>query len=423
MTDIHKTIEAVWKIESTRLIAGIARVTRDIGLAEELAQEALVTALEQWPEQGIPDNPAAWLMTAAKRRAIDSLRRGKMLEQKHGEIARELEYQQQRLGDAMDHALDQVIDDDVLRLIFTACHPVLTLEARIALTLRLICGLTTGEIARACLVPEKTLGQRIFRAKKTLTEAHVPFETPRGEELRRRVESVLSVVYLIFNEGYTATSGDEWMRAALCENALRLGRMLVQLLPAETEAYGLLALMELQASRTAARRGRNGEAVLLLDQDRSLWDYAQIQRGMAALGQAQRLGGGAGNYALQAAIAACHTRARTAAETDWQSIVFLYDALLQMNPSPVVALNRSVAIGMADGPAAGLRAVDELADEPALAGYHLLACVRGDLLVKLGRFAEAREEIQRAIAMTGNLREQELLTERLKTIGSSSASA
>jgi RNA polymerase sigma-70 factor (ECF subfamily) len=416
MTDIHRTIEAVWKIESTRLIAGIARVTRDIGIAEELAQDALVAALERWPEEGIPENPAAWLMTAAKRRAIDSLRRGQMLEMKHGEIARELEYQQQRLGDALDHALDQVIDDDVLRLIFTACHPVLTVEGRIALTLRLIGGLTTEEIARAFLVPEKTLGQRIFRAKKTLSEAHVPFETPRGDELRRRVESVLSVVYLIFNAGYTATSGSEWMRAALCDDALRLGRILAQLLPGEPEVHGLLALMELQASRTAARRGRKGEAVLLPDQDRSLWDYAQIQRGMAALGHAQRLGGGAGNYALQAAIAACHTRARTPQETDWERIVLLYDALLQISPSPIVALNRAVALGMAQGPAAGLDAVDKLTADPALAGYHLLPSVRGDLLTKLGRFTEAREEIQRAITMTQNLREQELLTERLKQI-------
>src|SRR5580658_3654427 len=281
--DLHRTIEAVWKIESTRLIAGIARVTRDVGIAEELAQDALVAALERWPEEGIPEKPAAWLMTAAKRCAIDALRRGRMLEQKHGEIARELEYQQQQLGEAMDRALDQVIDDDVLRLIFTACHPVLAVEGRVALTLRVACGLTTAEIARSFLVPEKTLGQRIFRAKKTLAEAHVPFETPRGDELRKRVESVLSVVYLIFNEGYTATSGEEWMRAALCDDALRLGRILVQLLPGESEVHGLLALMELQASRTAARRGRSGEAVLLLEQDRSLWDYAQIRRGMSAL--------------------------------------------------------------------------------------------------------------------------------------------
>lgn len=411
-----KTIEAVWKIESTRLIAGIARVTRDIGIAEQLAQDALVAALERWPEEGIPENPGAWLMTAAKRRALDSLRRGRMLEQKHEEITRELEFEQQRLGDALEHSLDQVIDDDVLRLIFTACHPVVAVEGRIALTLRLICGLTTEEIARAFLVPEKTMGQRIFRAKKTLSEAHVPFETPRGDELRRRVESVLLVVYLIFNEGYTATSGDEWMRAALCDDAVRLGRMLVHLLPGESEAYGLLALMELIASRTAARRGRNGEAVLLPDQDRSLWDYAQIQRGMAALEHAQKLGGGAGNYALQAAIAACHTRARTAKETDWEGIVHLYDGLLRISPSPIVALNRAVAVGMAQGPAAGLDAIDRLAADSALAGYHLLPSVRGDLLMKMGRFPEALEETQRAIAMTKNLREQELLMERLKQI-------
>jgi RNA polymerase sigma-70 factor (ECF subfamily) len=419
MSDIHRTIEAMWKIESARLIAAIARVTRDIGVAEELAQDALVTALEVWPEQGIPESPAAWLMTAAKRRALDSLRRGRMLVQKHEEITRELEFQQQQLADALEHSLDQVIDDDILRLIFTACHPVLTVEGRIALTLRLICGLTTAEIARAFLVAEKTMGQRIFRAKKTLSEAHVPFETPRGDELCRRVQSVLSVVYLIFNEGYTATSGDEWMRAALCDDALRLGRILVHLLHRESEVHGLLALMELQASRTAARRGRNGEPVLLPDQDRSLWDYAQIQRGMAALGHAQKLGGGAGNYVLQAAIAACHTQARTAKETDWERIVLLYDALLQISPSPIVALNRVVAIGMAQGPAAGLDALDamdEASTDSALAGYHLLPSVRGDLLMKLGRFTEAREEIQRAITRTQNLREQELLTERLKQI-------
>jgi RNA polymerase sigma-70 factor (ECF subfamily) len=419
MSDLHRTIEAVWKIESTRLIAAIARVTRDIGIAEELAQDALVAALEQWREEGIPENPAAWLMTAAKRRAIDSLRRGQMLVQKHEQIARELEVQQQRLGEAMDQALDQVIDDDVLRLIFTACHPVLAVEGRIALTLRLIGGLTTAEIARAFLVPEKTIGQRIFRAKKTLSEAHVPFETPRGDELRRRVQSVLAVVYLIFNEGYTATSGEEWMRAALCEEALRLGRMLVQLLPGESEVHALLALMELNASRTAARRGSNGEAVLLPDQDRSLWDDAQIQRGMTSLEYAQRLGGEAKYYALQAAIAACHMRSRTAEETDWGRIVLLYDALMQTTPSPIVALNRAVAVGMAQGPAAGLAAVDAIATpaaDSALACYHLLHSVRGDLLMKMGRFPEAREEIQRAIALTQNLREQELLTERLKQL-------
>ena len=416
MSDIHRAIEAVWKIESTRLIAGIARVTRDIGIAEELAQDALVAALEQWPEEGIPEKPGAWLMTAAKRRAIDHLRRGRMLEQKHGEITRELEFQQQQLATTFDQAADQVIDDDVLRLIFTACHPVLTIEGRVALTLRLICALTTAEIARAFLVPEKTMGQRIFRAKRTLSEAHVPFETPRGEELRARVESVLSVVYLIFNEGYTATSGDEWMRVALCDEALRLGRMLVGLLPGVSEILGLVALMELQASRTAARRGRRGEAVLLLEQDRSLWDYGQIQRGMAALACARRLGGGAGNYALQAAIVACHARARTAEETDWGRIVLLYDALLQISPSPVVALNRAVAVGMARGPAAGLEAVDAIAGESALREHHLLFSVRADLLMKLGRFSEAQGEIQRAIGGTQNKREQELLSERSERI-------
>jgi RNA polymerase sigma factor (sigma-70 family) len=426
MKDVPKAIEAVWKIESTRLIAAIARLTHDIGIAEELAQDALVTALELWPEEGIPENPGAWLMTAAKRRAIDSLRRGRMLVQKHEEIARELEWQQQQLGDALEHSLDQVIDDDILRLIFTACHPILTVEARIALTLRLIGGLTTAEIARAFLVPEKTLGQRIVRAKKTLSEAHVPFETPCGDELGRRVESVLTVVYLIFNEGYTATSGEEWMRAALSEDALRLGRMLAQLLPDEPEVHALLSLMELQASRNAARRGRNGEAVLLPDQDRSLWDTVQIQRGMTSLEQAQKLGGGEKPYALQAAIAACHMRARTAEETDWNRIVLLYDALMQVSLSPIVALNRSVAVGMAEGPAAGLDALDEaerLAGESALAGYHLFPSVRGDLLMKMGRSREARKEIQRAIAMTKNLREQELLANRLKQIEKAALSA
>jgi RNA polymerase sigma factor (sigma-70 family) len=419
MKDVPKAIDAVWKIESTRLIAAIARVTRDIGIAEELAQDALVAALERWPEEGIPEKPAAWLMTAAKRRAIDFLRRGRMLEQKHGEIARELEFQQQPLGAAMDQALDQVIDDDVLRLIFTACHPVLAVEGRIALTLRLVGGLTTAEVARAFLVSEKTLGQRISRAKRTLSEAHVPFEIPRGDELRSRLESVLSVVYLIFNEGYTATSGEEWMRTALSEEALRLGHLLAQLLPDESEVHALLALMELQASRTAARRGKDGAAVLLPDQDRSLWDRAQILRATASLEHAQRLGGDATPYALQAAIAACHARACTAEETDWNRIVLLYDALLQVNPSPVVALNRAVAVGMAQGPAAGLEALDAiaaLAGDSALARYHLLHSVRGDLLMKMGSFPEAREEIQRAIAMTQNLREQELLTERLKRI-------
>jgi RNA polymerase sigma factor (sigma-70 family) len=425
MRDVHKTIEAVWKIESTRLIAAIARVTRDVGIAEELAQDALVTALELWPEEGVPDKPGAWLMTAAKRRAIDALRRGYMLAQKHEEIARDLEWQQQRLADALEHSMDQVIDDDILRLIFTACHPILPVEARIALTLRLLGGLTTAEIARAFLVPEKTMGQRIFRAKKTLSEAHVPFETPCGDELRRRVEAVVLVVYLIFNEGYTATSGEEWTRAALCDEALRLGRMLAQLLPGESEVHALLALMELQASRAAARCGRDGEAVLLPDQDRARWDVAQIQRGVTALEKAQRMGGGAKHYALEAAIAACHMRARTAEETDWERIVLLYDALAQISQSPIVALNRAVAVGMARGPAAGLDALDaaaKLAGDSALAGYHLFPSVRGDLMMKLGRFTEAREEIQRAIAMTKNIREQELLTKRLRQIGKATLS-
>jgi RNA polymerase sigma factor (sigma-70 family) len=425
MRDVHKTIEAVWKIESTRLIAAIARVTRDVGIAEELAQDALVTALELWPEEGVPDKPGAWLMTAAKRRAIDALRRGYMLAQKHEEIARDLEWQQQRLADALEHSMDQVIDDDILRLIFTACHPILPVEARIALTLRLLGGLTTAEIARAFLVPEKTMGQRIFRAKKTLSEAHVPFETPCGDELRRRVEAVVLVVYLIFNEGYTATSGEEWTRAALCDEALRLGRMLAQLLPGESEVHALLALMELQASRAAARRGRDGEAELVPDQDRARWDVAQIQRGVTALEKAQRMGGGAKHYALEAAIAACHMRARTAEETDWERIVLLYDALAQISQSPIVALNRAVAVGMARGPAAGLDALDaaaKLAGDSALAGYHLFPSVRGDLMMKLGRFTEAREEIQRAIAMTKNIREQELLTKRLRQIGKATLS-
>lgn len=417
MSDVHGTIEAVWKRESARLVAAIARVTRDIDIAEELAQDALVAALERWPEDGIPPNPAAWLMTVAKRRAIDNLRRARMLLPKHEAIARELEVQQQRLGEAMDQALDQVIDDDVLRLIFTACHPVLPAEGRIALTLRLIGGLTTAEIARAFLVPEKTIGQRIYRAKKTLSEAHVPFETPRGDELRRRVQSVLAVVYLIFNEGYTATAGEEWMRAVLCDEALRLGRMLVQLLPDESEAHALLALMELNASRSAARRGSDGEAVLLPNQDRSRWDGDGIARGMNALESAQRLGGGAEYYALQAAIAACHMRARTSDETDWDRIVLLYDALMQITPSPIVELNRAVAVGMAQGPAAGLAAVDAIAQETDAAGlgrYHLLHSVRGDLLMKLGRLPEARQAIERAIALTQNAREQELLTAILK---------
>jgi RNA polymerase sigma factor (sigma-70 family) len=398
-------------------VAAIARITRDIGIAEELAQDALMTALERWLVEGIPENPAAWLMTAAKRRAIDRLRHGQLLVEKHEQITRELEARQQQLGEAMDHALDQVIDDDVMRLIFTACHPVIAMEGRVALTLRLIGGLTTAEIARAFLVPEKTIGQRIFRAKKALSEAHVSYETPRGEELHRRLPSVLSVIYLIFNEGYTATSGEEWMRAALCDEALRLGRMLAQLLPDQSEVHGLIALMEFHGARTAARRGSNGQAILLPDQDRSLWDPEQIQRGMTSLALAERLGGEANNYALQAAIAACHMRAATADDTDWKRIVLLYDALMRITPSPVVALNRAVAVGMAQGAAAGLAALDAIAaDGSSLAGYHLLHSVRGDLLAKLGRVAEARAEIERAIAMTANLQEQELLANKLKQI-------
>ena len=417
MGDVQGTIEAVWKIEASRLISAIARVTGDISIAEELAQDALVLAFERWPHEGIPENPAAWLMIAAKRRAIDGLRRGRMIAQKHEEIARDIEWQQQRLGEAMDQALDQVIDDDVLRLIFTACHPVLPVEGRVALTLRLLGGLSTAETARALLVTEKTMGQRISRAKKALSNAGVPFETPRGDELKRRLKSVLSVVYLIFNEGYTATSGAEWMRSELSGEALRLGWLLAQLLPDESEVHALLALMELNASRAAARVGSDGEPVLLPDQDRSLWDRAQVQRGLAALERAERLGGGAGNYALQAAIVACHMRACTADETDWERIVFLYDNLLDVNPSPVVGLNRAVAVGMAYGPAAGLNALDSIAtrlSDSALASYHLFPSVRGDLLMKLGRFAEAGKEIQCAIDLTQNRREQMLLERRLK---------
>ena len=413
MSDVSQAVEAVWKNESARLVAGIARVTRDIGTAEELAQDALVSALEQWPEQGVPDNPGAWLMNAAKWRALDSLRRSQNLAPKHEEITRELEAQQQRLGEVMELSFDQVIDDDILRLLFIACHPALAIEGRIALTLRILGGLTTTEIARAFLVTEKTMGQRITRTKKTLADANVPFEMPRGKELHERVQSVLLVIYLIFNEGYTATSGQEWSRAALVEEALRLGRTLVKLIPEEPETHALLALMELNASRSAARRGVNGEAVLLPDQDRTLWDRTQIQRGLTALDQAQRLGGSAEPYALQAAITACHARALKVEDTDWQRIVALYDVLLKTKPSPIVALNRAVAVSMADGPAAGLAAVDTI---DGLSNYHLRPSVRGDLLMKLGRSAEAREELQRAISLTDNVREKQLLTEKLNRI-------
>jgi RNA polymerase sigma factor (sigma-70 family) len=411
-TDTHRAIDAVWRIESAKLIAGLARIVRDVGLAEDLAQEALVAALERWPEAGVPDNPGAWLMATAKNRAIDALRRSKRLERKHEELGRELEAKQQVAVADLEAAVDDDIGDDLLRLMFISCHPVLSTEARVALTLRLLGGLTTEEIARAFLVPEPTVAQRIVRAKRTLTEAGVPFEVPRGEELAGRLSSVLGVVYLIFNEGYSATAGDDWMRPALCEEALRLGRILAELVPQEPEVHGLVALMEIQASRARARTSASGEPVLLLDQDRALWDHLLIGRGLAALERAEKLGGALGPYALQAAIAACHARARTAAETDWPRIAGLYDALVQLVPSPVVELNRAVAVAMAVGPAAGLELVDALTPEPALKAYHLLPAVRGDLLSRLGRFDEAQAEFERAAALTRNARERQLLRER-----------
>ena len=417
-THLHRTIDAVWRIESAKIIAGLARMVRDVGLAEELAQDALVAALEQWPESGIPDNPGAWLMAAAKNRAIDRLRRNKLLERKHGELGRELQVRQEMAVADFDTALDDEIGDDLLRLVFTACHPVLSREARVALTLRLLGGLTTEEIARAFLVSEPTIAQRIVRAKRTLTEAHVPFEVPRGEELDARLSSVLEVIYLVFNEGYTATAGDDWMRPALCEDALRLGRILAELAPKEPEVHGLVALMEIQASRSRARVGPSGEPVVLFDQNRGLWDQLLIRRGLAALEQAETLGGG-GPYALQAAIAACHARARTPAETDWARIVTLYGALAQLAPSPIVELNRAVAVAIAFGPAAGLQLIDTLRSEMTLKGYHLLPSVRGDLLFKLGRFAEARAEFKRAASLTRNARERELLLDRARACGES----
>jgi len=413
-TETHRAIDAVWRIESARLIAGLVRVVRDVGLAEELAQDALVAALEKWPESGVPDNPGAWLMATAKHRAIDRLRRSKRLERKHEDIGRELEARQVMAVSDFEAAIDDDIGDDLLRLMFTACHPVLSSEARVALTLRLLGGLTTEEIARAFLVPEPTVAQRIVRAKRTLAEARVPFEVPRGDELAARLSSVLGVLYLVFNEGYSATAGDDWMRPALCEEALRLGRILAELAPKEPEVHGLIALMEIQASRSAARVGPSGEPILLLDQDRARWDHILIRRGLAALERAERLGGVLGPYALQAAIAACHARARTPAETDWARIAALYDALAQLTPSPVVELNRAVAVAMAFGPAAGLELVDALTSEPSLKGYHLLPSVRGDLLRRLGRFAEARAEFERAAALTRNARERELLIERAR---------
>jgi RNA polymerase sigma factor (sigma-70 family) len=410
-SDTHRTIDAVWRIESARLIAGLARIVRDLGLAEELAQDALVAALEQWPESGVPDNPGAWLMATAKHRAIDLLRRSERLERKYEELGRRLEAQEITEPD-LEAAIDDDIGDDLLRLVFTTCHPVLSTEARVALTLRLLGGLTTVEIARAFLVPEPTIAQRIVRAKRTLVETHVPFEVPRGDELAARLTSVLEVVYLVFNEGYSATAGDEWVRPELCEDALRLGRILAELLPNEPEVHGLVALMEIQASRLRARVGPSGEPILLLDQDRSRWDYILVGRGLAALERAEKLGGALGAYALQAAIAACHARARTAGETDWERIVALYDALAQLAPSPVVELNRAVAISMAFGPAAGLELVDALTAEPALANYHLLPSVRGDMLAKLERFDEARAEFERAASLTRNARERALLLDR-----------
>jgi RNA polymerase sigma factor (sigma-70 family) len=410
--DVHRTIDAVWRIESAKLIAGLARMVRDVGLAEDLAQDALVAALEQWPEKGVPDNPGAWLMTAAKRRAIDRMRREKMLARKHEELGRELDAVQESAVPDLDAALDDDIGDDLLRLIFTACHPVLSTDARVALTLRLLGGLTTDEIARAFLVPEPTIAQRIVRAKRTLTEARVPFEVPRGSEFNARLSSVLQVIYLVFNEGYAATAGGDWMRPALCEDALRLGRILAELVPGEAEAHGLVALMEIQASRQHARVTATGEPILLLDQDRSRWDQLLIRRGFAALDRAGALGGRPGPYALLAAIAACHARALDPADTDWARIVALYGDLARIAPSPVVELNRAVAVGMASGPAAALELVDALAGEPALRNYHLLAAVRGDLLARLGRSDEASAEFLRAAAMTRNEREREVLRRR-----------
>jgi len=387
-------------------------MVRDVGLAEDLAQDALVAALERWPETGVPENPGAWLMATAKNRALDRLRRGKLVERKHQEIGRDLEARQGLAAAELVAAIDDDIGDDLLRLMFTACHPVLSTEARVALTLRLLGGLTTEEIARAFLVPEPTIAQRIVRAKRTLAEARVPFEVPRGDERAARLASVLGVIYLVFNEGYAATAGDDWMRPGLCEDALRLGRILAELAPGEPEVHGLVALMEIQASRAAARVGPSGEPVLLLDQDRSRWDYILVRRGLAALARAEALGGTLGAYALQAAIAACHARARTAAETDWLRIAALYDALAQLMPSPIVDLNRAVAVGMAFGPAAGLDLADALVAEPSLKSYHLLPAVRGDLLAKLGRFAEARTEFERAASLTRNARERDLLLSR-----------
>jgi RNA polymerase sigma factor (sigma-70 family) len=411
-TDTHRAIDAVWRIEQAKLIAGLARMVRDVGLAEELAQDALVAALEQWPRSGIPDKPGAWLMAAAKHRAIDRFRRAKLIDRKHAELGHELAVDGEGMMPDLDTALDDDIGDDLLRLMFTACHPVLAQEARVALTLRLIAGLATDEIARAFLVAEPTVAQRIVRAKRTLAEKRIPFEVPRGEERDARLASVLAVIYLIFNEGYSATAGDDWMRPQLCEEALRLGRILAELARDEPEVHGLVALMEIQASRLGARTSPSGEPVLLLDQNRARWDQLLIRRGLSALARAEALGSPPGPYALQAAIAACHARARTGADTDWARIVGLYGMLAQATPSPVVELNRAVALSMLFGPAAGLELVDALTAEPALRDYHLLPSVRGDLLAKLGRSDEARGEFERAAAMTRNAREREFLLKR-----------
>jgi RNA polymerase sigma factor (sigma-70 family) len=412
IADIHREIDAVWRIESARLIAGLARIVRDVGIAEELAQDALVAALEQWPASGMPDNPGAWLMQTAKHRGIDRVRRNVLAERKHEELGYAIESDQEDGVAAFEESIDDDIGDDLLRLVFVACHPILSTEARTALTLRLLGGLTTEEIARAFLVAEPTIAQRIVRAKRTLAEAGVPFEVPRGDERAGRLSSVLEVIYLVFNEGYSATAGDDWMRPQLCEDALRLGRILAELMPAEPEVHGLVALMEIQASRSRARTTPNGEPILLMEQDRSRWDRLLIRRGLAALERAQRLGGTQGPYALQAAIAACHARAQAAGDTDWQRIAALYFALAELTPSPIVELNRAVAVAMAFGPAAGLALVDALTSERALENYHLLPSVRGDLLTKLGRFDEARAEFERAAALTRNERERALLLDR-----------
>jgi RNA polymerase sigma-70 factor, ECF subfamily len=410
----HRAIDAVWRIESAKLIAGLTRIVRDVGIAEDLAQDALVAALERWPESGVPDNPGAWLMATAKHRAIDLLRRDKLLERKHELVGHELEAKRETVVPELDAALDDHVGDDLLRLVFISCHPVLSIEARVALTLRLLGGLTTEEIARAFLVPEPTIAQRIVRAKRTLSEARVPFEVPRGDALAARVSSVLHVLYLIFNEGYSATAGDDWIRPALCDEALRLGRIMAELAPAEPEVHGLVALMEIQASRLRARIGPRGEPVLLLDQNRARWDHVLVRRGLAALERAAELGGARGPYALQAAIAACHARALTPAETNWTRIAALYDALAELAPSPIVELNRAVAISMAFGPAAGLEIVDALTAEPSLAKYYLLPAVRADFLVKLGRHAEARVDLERAASLTKNTSERELLLARAR---------